>query len=180
MVEVDSGPTTHTYTLTLPDRLRSRHFAFAVDRSVCLGSLLVNGQKLLGDDADEIFRFDRSNLVRLEGCLERTPKPIALFAHPKVLIHGAFAEWSPAGRQLRVRLELRNTLANSVSVTIESRNIPALSRSFFLGPQTSQTYEFFERLAKQEAVLELEMWKHEEAIEGAYRHIRSVAVSRKQ
>lgn len=172
----------HEYTLTLPDRLRGRHFGFVVDRSVCKGDLIVNGQKLLGDDADEVFAFDRANSIRLEGCLERTPVPLELYAHPKVLIESAVAHGRSEVRQIRITVRLtvrlRNTLANSVAVSLESKQLPGWSKPFFLGPETTQTHTFVVRLNKEEATLQLELLKQEEAVEGSYRHIRRVPVTR--
>jgi hypothetical protein len=178
MAEGSAKTGQHEYSVVLPDRLRGRHFAFVVDRSACQGDILVNDHKLLTLDADEVFAFDRGNRVRLEGCLERTPAPLALYAHPKVFVEEGRAVWSVATQTLRLEIRLRNTLDNSVSVNLTARELSGWDASFFLGPQTSQTRTFVVRLERQVKQIRLEMLKLEEAIEGAYRHIRILPVTR--
>ncbi len=178
LIEIPSAPATHEYTFTLPERLRNRHFAFERDHSVCSGPLFVNSQKLTSDDADDLFAFDRANRVRLEACLERTPTPLALYAHPKVLIESATAQFDASTSRLRLDFRLRNTLPNSVSVYLASPQLPNWELSFFLPPETSQTHTHFVRLNKWERFLVLRLTKLEEAIEGPYRHIRSLSVTR--
>jgi hypothetical protein len=178
LIEIPAAPSTHEYTLTLPDRLRSRHFAFELDRSVCPGPIIVNGQKLTSDDADEIFAFDRANRISVASCLERTPAPLALYAHPKVLIESGSARLHPTTRQLRLDFRLRNTLANSVSVYLSSPQIPSWEPSFFLPPESSQTHTQFVRLTSKGETVDLLLTKLEEAVEGPYRHIRSLRITR--
>jgi hypothetical protein len=178
LVERPAEQGVHRYSVVLADRLRGRHFAFVVDRSVCAGEIVVNEQKLMGFDADEVFAFDRANSVQVSGCVERTPEPLRLFAHPKVLIEEARAVWSEQARELRLEVRLRNTLANSVSVSLGSPDVAGWGQSFFLGPQTSQTRSLVLRLRKYQAELRLELEKFAEAVEGGYSHIRKLPVTR--
>ncbi|MDX2268928.1 MAG: hypothetical protein NW208_12535 [Bryobacter sp.] len=178
LVEISSDPGTHQYTLTLPDRLRTRHFHFEVDRSACKGDLLVNNQKLASDDADEIFAFDRANRIRLEGCLERTPAPLKLTAHPKVHIAQAEATFHSAAQELRLEIRLRNTQDNSATVVLESPEFPTWEASFFLGPQTSQTQRLVLRLVRYRETITLKLTKYEEALEPPYRHIQELRIPR--
>lgn len=178
LVEVGAVQGAHEYTLTLPDRLRGRHFAFTVDRSVCQGDLFVNDQKLWNEDADEVFRFDRANRVRLEGCLERTPAPLRLVAHPKVFVERAEAKYFAGRGELQLELRIRNTSWNSAAVVLECVQVPGWAENFFLGPQTSQTRRVILRLGRYNPTIRLALSKFEEALEEAYQHIREVAVAR--
>lgn len=180
LVEVASQQGVHEYSTVLADRLRGRHFAFILDRSVCQGGVFVNEGKLLGLDADDVFAFDRANRVRVEGCVERTPEPLQLWAHPKVFVEEARVVWSAKRGELRLEVRLRNTLANSASVSLGAREFPGWGESFFLGPETSQTRSFVLRLKKYQPEVRLEMEKYAEAVEGAYRHIRKFVVTRMQ
>ncbi len=178
MVERVAEQGVHRYSVVLADRLRGRHFAFVVDRSACAGDVLVNGQKLAGLDADDVFAFDRGNAVEVSGCVERTPEPLRLLAHPKMLIEEARAVWSERARELRLEVRLRNTLENSVSVSLSSPDVADFAQSFFLGPQTSQTSRITLRLKKYQAEIRLELEKFAEAVEGGYSHIRKMPVTR--
>ncbi len=180
LVEKGVLPGAHEYSVVLPDRLRGRHFAFILDRSVCQGGVFVNEGKLLGLDADDVFAFDRGNRIRVEGCVERTPEPLQLWAHPRVFVEEARAIWSAKRGELRLEVRLRNTLANSASVSLGAREFPEWGESFFLGPETSQTRSFVLRLKKYKPEMRLEMEKYAEAVEGAYRHIRKLFVTRLQ
>lgn len=166
----------HEYMVTLPERLRGRHFSFIADRSVCRGPIIVNGAALGGDDAGEVFRFDRGNHVSLNGCIERTPRPLQLESHPKVYVASARARYDEPRKLLIVDVSVRNTLLNSVSATLTVANH---DEDWFIGPETSQSRSISVRLKKRPGdVLEIDLYKFSEAIEGAYHHIRSVAVSR--
>lgn len=166
----------HRYLVSLPSQFRDRHFSFLVDRSVCRGSLLVNGNVLPGEDADNVFRFDNSNLIVLNNCLERTPNPVSLLAHPKVYIFAARANYDARSGVLQLEVTIRNTLLNSASLSLE---VPGGIENFFLGPETSQTRSISVRLMKWLGnSLQLVMHKYPEAIEGEYRHIRITPISR--
>ncbi len=166
----------HRYLVSLPERFRQRHFSFLVDRSVCRGSLSVNGNMLPGEDATDTFRFDHSNAIVLKNCLERTPLPLRLFAHPKVYISEALGSYDVSGELMQLEVTIRNTLLNSTSISLD---VPVRSEDFFLGPETSQTRHISVRLTKWTGnSLTLTMHKYPEAIEGEYRHIRIVSISR--
>lgn len=180
LVERSAPQGVHEYTVVLEDRWRGKHFGFVVDRSVCTGDVFVNDEKLIGLDADEVFAFDRGNRVRVEGCVERTPEPLALWVHPQVYLEEARAVWSEKRGELRLELRVRNCLANSTSVSVSAGEVPGWSEGFFLGPQTSQTRSAVLRLKKYQAEIRLEMDKYAEAVEGAYRHIRKIVVTRLQ
>ena len=108
------------YLVSLPDRFRLRHFTFLVDRSACRGSVSVNGDVLVGDEAADTFRFDQSNVIVLRNCLKRSPLPLRLFAHPKVYISEAWGNYDVSSGLLQLELTIRNTLLNSTSISLDA------------------------------------------------------------
>ena len=102
----------HRYLTLPPDRLRQRHFRILVDRSVCKGKLRVNSQEMMGEDAAETFRFDRSNEILISGCLERTPHPVLVLAYPRVFISSVKANIQKENSLVVLDVTVRNTLPN--------------------------------------------------------------------
>ena len=179
LVEIPpSGNTSHEYTLTLPDRLRDFHFVFDQDLSACPQLPTVNGQPLPTADATDVFDFSRANRIRLTGCLERTPTPLTLTAHPRVYLARSRAVWAPRSPSIALSLTLRNTLANSVSLSVTiTYGEQSISRDLFLGPETSQTIELsLPSPTKPALPLSVELWKHAEAIQPAYRQIHPIPI----
>lgn len=167
-----SGEGAHRFLVSLADSMRNRHFEIRVDQSVCRGKLRVNQEEFTGENATDRFRFDRANEITVEGCLERTPRPIEVLAFPKVFIAAARAMKGRTENEVRIDVTIRNTLANSVSCILT-----AIGREeeFFLGPETSQTRSFWVHLSnRQESPIPLELLKLPEAIEGGYRHLESI------
>ena len=166
------------FKVSLPERLRERHFEIEVDRSVCRGKVRVNGEEVVGGNLDEVFRFDRSNSILVTGCLERKPDVVSLWAYPKVFIAAAKARLDARKSILDVEVTIRNTLLNSVSCSLM---VQGHSEEFFVGPETSQTRSFFVRLKeRQQQPLTFELYKYPESMEGAYRQIQSVIPTRIQ
>lgn len=166
------------FRVTLPERLRNRHIRMQVDRSVCTGKVKINGEAMDRDELDEVFQFDRSNSLVLQGCLERKGDLVKLRAYPKVFIAEAGAKLDLRNSVLEVEVRVRNTLLNSVtcSLTVWDHN-----EDFFIGPETSQTLGFSVRLKGEEPKeLRLELYKYAESMEGAYRQIQSLIPNRIQ
>jgi hypothetical protein len=166
----------HRYLVSLPEQFRNRHFTFHLDHSVCNPQILVNGNILRGEDATDVFRFDNSNQIVLTNCIERTPAPLQLFAHPKVYISVARGSYNSRSGMLQLDVTIRNTLLNSVSLSLE---VPGRAEDIFVGPETSQACSISVHLREWSgSSLSLVMHKYPEAIEGEYRHIRIVSISR--
>lgn len=148
---------------------RDRHFLIQADRTVCKGMLTVNGTEFQGEDATDIFRFDRANVVSIFGCLERVPAPLRILAVPKVFVSSVKLSPDESKQILRVEVTVRNTLLNSATCTL---TLGEHVEELFVGPETSQTRSFFLRLEKgRHNPLTLELYKFEEAMAGAYRHL---------
>lgn len=162
----------HLFLLPLDDSMRSRHFLVRFDKSACRGPLKVNGEVLLGEDAANRFRFDRSNEIHLAGCLERTLHPVTVVALPRVYVAQARAKRTQSG-EVEISVSIRNTLPNSATCILTASGH---EEQFFVGPETSQTRSFSVRLDNRSMRIELEMLKLGEAIEGAYRHQVTLSV----
>ncbi len=174
--QTPNGEGEHRYLVSLPEQFRNRHFVFLVDRSACKANLAVNGNVLPSEDANDVFRFDKSNQIVLKNCVERTPQPLQLFAHPKVYISEARGNYDIGRRLLQLDVTIRNTLLNSASLSL---NLPGSSEDFFVGPETSQTRSISVHLKSWVGnSLILVMHKYPEAIEAEYRHMRIVPISR--
>lgn len=163
------------FWVTPSDRYRDRHFVIEVDRSVCQGTLRVNGNPVTGEDASEMFRFDRSNTVSVNGCLERVAIPLRVFVYPKVFLSAVRLSRNERNSILNVEATVRNTLLNSVTCTL---SLAGETQELFLPPETSQTRSFSVRLTdRKEKTLQLELYKFEEAMAGASVHVRTIQTS---
>lgn len=176
--DAGAGEGEYHFRVTIPGRLRSRHFELQLDRSVCRGKVSVNGAEVPGENLEEVFRMDRSNRIAVKDCLERKSDLMVLLAYPKVFVSEAKAKVNATGDTVDIEVTIRNTLLNSVSCNL---TILDQSEDFFVGPQTSQTRSFSVRLLdRQLKPLTLELFKFAESMEGAYRHIRSLVPTRIQ
>ncbi len=165
------APGEHRYLLHLKELDRGFHFLLEVDRSACQGPVLVNAQPVTGNDLEERFRFDQANEVRIRGCLERTPEPLRVLAVPRVYVAAVRLPRQDA-RGYELEIEVRNTLPNSVTCSLEAGDG---EEQFLLGPQTSQTRRLFVRLSKVKGrVLEVRLWKFAESYEGSYQHVAGI------
>jgi hypothetical protein len=166
----ETVPAEHHFVFHLGDSLRDRYLELNVDRSVCKGKVVLNHAAIEAGDITTMVRFDRGNQVSVAGCLERTPKPIEVRALPKVHVAKAVARASAKGWEIEVTV--RNTLSNSASCSV---TVGGQQEDFLIGPETSQTRSFFARLDNWKgSSIPVELYKFEEAVEGAYRHLYRV------
>lgn len=174
--QTPNGEGEHRYLFSMPEQFRNRHFVFLVDRSACKPNLMVNGNVLPNEDANDVFSFDRSNQIVLKNCVKRTPRPLQLFAHPKVYISEARGSYDLIRGLLQLDVTIRNTLLNSASISLD---VLGSYEDFFVGSETSQTRSMFVHLKEWSGKsLILVMHKYPEAIEAEYRHTRIVPISR--
>ncbi len=157
------------FLVSVPERVGDRHFLVQPDRSVCKGRVAVNGTVLQTEDAANLFRTDRSNLLTISGCLERMPAPVRVVAVPKVFIAAVQVERGNPDTGVKVVIVVRNVLVNSVTCSLE---VAGQSQEFLVPAETSQTRSYFVRSDRWRGKSPVaELYKFEEALAGAFRHI---------
>ncbi|MFN9918802.1 MAG: hypothetical protein ACK555_03370 [Acidobacteriota bacterium] len=157
------------FLLSLPDSHRNRHLRIKRDRSACSGPLKVNDIKLDSEDLSGLLRFDRSNELSLSGCLERIANPLEVVATPRVFIVSVRSIVSGRFGRMELEIVVRNTLANSASCSLTAGDS---TLNFLIGPETSQAHRLLvHQNNKGSFRLPVELYKFEEVVEGAYRHV---------